>query len=152
MQLVRRIREVLSFETETSALFVNLAASPDKRSGKEIARVKLHAWLVGVHGHHPASPRFRCYRNRKIVTVANGAWPGDYEIVIVAAGNRDLGIARVANPIADPPRFREIERRSRHGYDFTGRDQRIVDRRVVGREQLQPVIENRSLPLSRQVK
>ena len=70
--------------------------------------------------------------------------------MVVAAAEHQLLVV-LADPLPDRVRPGEVERRAGHRRDLPGRDQRLVDRRVAARVQLQRVVVDRPHALARQV-
>src|SRR5215471_4629981 len=62
-RLVRRIRIMLSFETKTGALLIDLAILPRQGSVKKISGIKLDSRLGGPDLHHPPAGRIRRSRH-----------------------------------------------------------------------------------------
>ena len=82
-------------------------------------------------------------------SAGGGVLPED-EVVVVAAGERELG-ERVADARADRGRLGEVERRSGDRRDLAGRDQVRADRRVPVGGERQHVVEDRSRALAGEV-
>src|SRR3546814_18315664 len=68
----------------------------------------------------------------------------EHEIMVISAAGDDLGIAPVADAVADDAPASEIEHAARDRLQLARRDQRIVYRRVTPRRDGQLVIEDRS--------
>src|SRR3546814_19440635 len=66
----------------------------------------------------------------------------EHEIMVISAAGDDLGIAPVADAVADDPPASEIEHAARDRLQLARRDQRVVHRRVTPRRDGQLVIED----------
>ena len=52
--MIRRVGEVLRFETHPAAGLISFSVSAKDRAVEVIARIELHAWLRGKHFQHAA--------------------------------------------------------------------------------------------------
>jgi len=116
---------VLRLEGEAVALAVGSAARAAGAAVEVVAGVELEARLGRQHLERP--PRARVLDERG--AHEPGARPVEHEVVVVAAGEQELGVA-VAQALADPGGPAEVERRPLDGRELAGRDEAGAGRRV----------------------
>ena len=90
-----------------------------------VARIQLYGGLVGEHLHHDARALALCFRDLGIC--ADGLIAD--KACVVAVLFDDVGIVRVADPLADAVRRREIEGRARNRLEVAVRNESFVRRR-----------------------
>src|SRR5271157_4316114 len=145
-EMVRRIGIVLGFEAERVALVVYLAIRSGHRAVEKVARVELHAGLVGQYLKHAASRRFVGFRGHgDLLAVAV-----EHPVLIVAARQLQLLVVRI-DTRANGCLLQEVKRSARDRGQFAGGNQVGVDRRVAVGINLQLGSQDVSVALSLQV-
>ena len=147
--LVRRVREVLGLQRKAIALAVLPATRAVQRAVEEVARVELDPRLVGLDRQQASAGRIE-QLGCSVELTRLGRWVVEHEVVVIPTSEHELLVA-VADALADRVERREIERRSEHRPDLSGRDQSAIDRGEVVGVDPQLVVVDRARPLARQV-
>ncbi len=146
LRLIRRIREVLGFQTKGCAARVGLAVLAFHFAVEEVARVELDAGLV--------SPNFEGAAGSGLVNFSglgkSSGFGVKHPVMVVAFAEFELlieGFDAFANFVSRE----EVEGSSLDGNQFACRDQPGIDGSVAAGEKGQFMIEDVAIPLTLEV-
>src|SRR5450830_1245508 len=139
--LVRRIREMLSFQAQRATITVG-AQLAVLAAVKEIARIKLNTGLLRVHLHHPARlwlAHAGGQRQPMICVLIQ------HKVMVVTAPDAQL-LMRQGDVVADDGTLAQVERRARHVRQFACGNSPRIDGQVAVRIDRQRMAEDTALP------
>src|SRR5262252_3022977 len=144
--MVRRVREMLSFQAQAGMLQVRLARLSARTPIEIIAAVELNRRFGREDLECPTAGRFVKFRREfQLLRAAV-----QDKVVVIAVREEKLFVAFV-NPSANGNGFAEVERRPGHAKNLPGRNGRWVDGRETRGGQLQLMIENGAISRSGQI-
>ena len=140
--MIRRVGIMLGFQAESAIFLIGLATLADDAGIEMNGGIELHAGLGGQHFHLAAGRRIVHFSGE----TQRSHFSVEDEVVVIAADVLDF-----ANVRADGRGLAKIERSVGDTLDFASGNERGIDRSVIVTVELQDVLKDVAVALTRQV-
>src|SRR5579862_5493854 len=116
--MMRRVGEVLSFQTKTGSLLIYGPTFSFECAIEEVSGIDLNTRLIGLHAQDAAAGLFVNFSGLGQIVSASI----DHPVLVIAAGNAKWFVIGV-NTLSNAPGFAEIQRSLFHRLEFAGGNQ-----------------------------